>query len=480
MNRRIFSAKRLVGVVLASAPLVLAAGSPVLAQNRGAGAHPGGATAMNPFQRNPGNNPANLGSNPLTYNLASFQPPGRPNNYLTNPLMGNPAGNLAFSNNIGGMGYGGYPAFNFANEYVGPGYGYTNVGGYGGYGGYSSGFLSPGANFMNPYPFSYNMPFGFGNGSYGNPTGLTGGYYSTPFGTTPGYYNSPVPGNALAGALNYQGLLGGVSPFGYGNGYGFGGYGGLGGYGFGGFGGYGGYLGGISPYNEVAAITENYALANSRYNLNTAEAVQAYAAANFYNTMARTTAANNYPMTAPAQSKFPIRWTTNNAQPNRAARHNYLPIAKVVDDKGQIQWPSGAPTSPGDVAAARSDADKAVQDVASAYKKDGRAPVSEVVDAENKVEAYGRKAIETLGADRQADAQGLGLFLGSLEHALNVMGNGVQSIGGAHIKPDNAPKTAGEVLKSSVIDEKAKPKESDNPAPQPGARTAPARSSRTR
>jgi len=64
--------------------------------------------------------------------------------------------------------------------------------------------------------------------------------------------------------------------------------------------------------------------------------------------------------------------------------------------------------------------------------------------------------------DKPAEASGLATFLGSLDYALTTMGDGgTRVIAPDRTKPDNAPKTGGEVLKEGI--DKAKDRGPDSP-----------------
>ncbi|HEX8202638.1 MAG TPA: hypothetical protein VF590_19325, partial [Isosphaeraceae bacterium] len=145
----------------------------------------------------------------------------------------------------------------------------------------------------------------FGQGGFNpllvNPATLGGGLGGNANFGQAGFNPAQFQANAAAGAMapgaggigpggvagtNDPRAIGGFQP-------GYNVFGANGGFGFGPGGG-GASPFGLSPYDEAVLRNQSYALNASRYDLNTAQALQAYQAANFYNTLANTAAAANY------------------------------------------------------------------------------------------------------------------------------------------------------------------------------------------
>ena len=261
-------------------------------------------------------------------------------------------------------------------------------------------------------------------------------------------------------------------------------------FGYGGLGVYGG-LGatiGLSPYDQFTLKDQLYAGNASRYNLQNAQAVQAYAAANYYNTVANNAAASMTPPPANAGVKPTYNVqdgvqtapnAPNNNEGGASPGHNRLRVLSrdaIMDADGNLRWPAPAPND-GDLASDRKALDAAVQKVAADAKgPGGRAPIRDVVDARDKLYAYGNKAMQQVHTNDPPNASGVARFLNSLDHALLAMGQGPTAASNANSavnpaaagvnKLDNAPRSAGDVLRDTIQDDK-KANQPVPPAPAP-------------
>ncbi len=365
-----------------------------------------------------------LGSNALTLNPVSAVAPGQVNNLTNNPLLFNPAGNVGFSGNPNILGTG----TPFANGLPVNGTNLTSV---------------PNSNGFIPFsPITANTGFGNAYAGYG------AGYNNvvmTPFGVYSPY------------GLGYGVGYGGYGP-GYGMGYGlgYGGYGGL------------GYTIGLSPYDQSMIKSQRYGLNASRYNLNNARATKAYAAANFYNDLAAATVASSYKTSTGIKPTYSISTGGAKLSPQvrqemaAHARAEMIPREKLIDKNGHVLWPESMPTSSPEMAREKADVDAAVGVVAHEYATDGRASVRDVATAQEKLRDFGTKAIKELRSDKPAEAAGMAAFLGSLEYAMTTMADSVRTIAADHTRPDNSPKTGGDVLKDTL-----KPDKTDDANKQP-------------
>jgi hypothetical protein len=255
-------------------------------------------------------------------------------------------------------------------------------------------------------------------------------------------------------------------------------------YGIGGGFGFGGATSpyGLSPYDEAMMRDQAYSLNASRYDLNTAQALAAYQAANFYNTMANAAAASNYKQSTGMLPYYNVQTTAARFAPTAGragagtgagvAGRSLLPRAQIIDEQGRVLWPAAAPTSPSDVAAARSGVDQAVRDIVREEQQGRRAPIRGIVAARDQIDAYRRSALEPLRTDSPADAQAVDLFLRSLDNAVVGMGMGTAGGGAApgtvaqDLRPDDAPKTGGDVLKQSIKETRDRD-EAPSPTRQP-------------
>jgi len=388
--------------------------------------NPNGLGAANTFGSNPlifnplsvanGGN-ASLGSNPLAASPINAVAPGQINNAVTNPGLFNPASNASFSN--------------------------------------------------NPSVIATGQPFG-GNGLPINGLGVNGVNNLNPLFSNAGALNSANAGFGSSYATYGGALLASGYPTYFASpAYGLGGYPFMGGY-YPGYYGYGGYFpGGATPYDALLSRYQRGALLSSRYNLNNARASAAYSAANFYNDLAAATAMSSYKTSTGIKPYYNINTGSHHMagairrHDAAAARAQMIPREQLVDDQGQVKWPPTAPNSPSDVGKARSDADAAVATVAGEFHKDGRAAVSDVIAAQDRVRDYASKAMDHLKG-QPAEASGLVTFLASLDYALTTMGDGHRATGPTAVRPDNAPKSGGDVLKDTI--------ERDTPKGEPGTR----------
>lgn len=222
------------------------------------------------------------------------------------------------------------------------------------------------------------------------------------------------------------------SGYGYGNfgGYGFGGYGGVGGgYGIGDFGYVGGTLGngingyngygsyGVTAYDQAMMQNEQYSLANSRYNMQTAQANQAYAEADYYRQKALQASIDNQNLTSGLRQTYGIK----SSQP----RYHHAPVPanaapvdlnSVIGENGAIRWPSIAPQND-----ARHLADEAIGQVASKFRNGKTPDVQSVNDARDALYAYGRPALASIRRVHASKAAEMKDFLNNLDRGLDKM-----------------------------------------------------------
>jgi hypothetical protein len=220
---------------------------------------------------------------------------------------------------------------------------------------------------------------------------------------------------------------------------------------------------GWSPYANLMSRYTRYSMYGNRYNLRNGRAVTPYAASTFYGPLALAAALSESGSTSPLLTpKYPIRTRSTRRQgvvPFRQPdRRDLLPRDQVLDQDGNIQWPSNAPDDSKDLAQERAAADRAVQIAATEAAENGRAKVRDVVEARDKAEAYSRAAIDALQDKNPEAANEMALFAASLDRALVKLSEAPATVAAVtHIRPDNAPKTAGEVVRDAASnDEDAK------------------------
>jgi len=211
----------------------------------------------------------------------------------------------------------------------------------------------------------------------------------------------------------------------------------------------------MSPYYGAGNKYALYDMMAARYGVGNGRVSRAGLAASGLANFALANASKNYKRVPGMRPFYPL-----GSKRDRFARRGggghapaLIPPSKVIDDKGEVLWPDSAPSNTPELSDRRQAVDKAVQRLYET-SKEGRAPVQEVVETQNTLEAYGTAALK---AEQDRDpkvAEGLALFLQSLDRALTVIGqDGPARLGMAEgtgqtqdLKPDSAPKTGGEVL----------------------------------
>jgi hypothetical protein len=263
---------------------------------------------------------------------------------------------------------------------------------------------------------------------------------------------------------------------GYGYGFGWG-------YGYGGFG-YGGYPGygfmGMSLADQWMLKYQQYALNASRYNLMNAEASTAYQAANLMHQQALQTMLQNYSggKYAGGGASVPRTYGDEGGGDGRKPAGD-IPFDQLVARDGQVLWPLGAPED-GDLGSRKQRATAAIQQLLKDRGEGRDAPVRQVVRARRALSDYAVPAAREIKADHPDDYDDWVNYVSSLDRGLRTLA-GLQGAGGRggnatpretniDIRPENQPKSAGDVLKGRVKDEA--PKSSDSPG-SPDAPKAP-------
>ena len=134
---------------------------------------------------------------------------------------------------------------------------------------------------------------------------------------------------ALAGRSDAQG---------YGYGYG--------GWGYGGYGGYGGFGSmGMSLYDQAMVKEQSYMNNAARFNLQNAQAEQAYQAANLIQQRAVNTALENQRLSYQlAKEKYDVRSREAASYQAAMAANPPVPIDQLIDGQGRVLWPDYAPS----------------------------------------------------------------------------------------------------------------------------------------
>lgn len=192
---------------------------------------------------------------------------------------------------------------------------------------------------------------------------------------------------------------------------------GYGGYGFGPFG-YNNTNNPASSFEDPVERQQRIALANSRYDLQTAQTAKAYAEANYFQQQAMAAAQQNEPETppAPVREKYNVRTTTARSRPRASTAAPKVPLDQLMTPEGQIKWPAAAPAD-----AARARVDDAIGAIAKQFKQDGKASVQSVNEARDALYAFGLPALADVRKTKPSSGPEFKDFLNGLDAALTGM-----------------------------------------------------------
>jgi hypothetical protein len=231
---------------------------------------------------------------------------------------------------------------------------------------------------INPNP-SNGAVINYGTNYFYGAPGVYGGFpgvYGAPAVVAPGAYGVVSPGYGFN-----------VGPFGYGD----------------------------NAWSDPIGRQQQYALANSRYDLQNAQANEAYAKANFFQQAAIATALQN--QNAGQAPEIRERYNARTARPKGAARAPKadapLSLDKLMTRQGAILWPDKAPKND-----ARAAVDEAIAKLAQQFATDGKADVQDVNAARDALHAYGQPALNKLRKDHPTLSPAFRTFLNSLDATL--------------------------------------------------------------
>ena len=251
--------------------------------------------------------------------------------------------------------------------------------------------INPGASRGNLPSYGSNTTFSsttvyggfpgvYGGGFYG-PGGYGGGIYGTG-GYGGGVIVAPGPYGVVSPGYNLN-----VGPFGYGGGW-----------------------------SDPIQQQQRYALNNSRYELQNAQASEAYAKANFFQQAAEATARENAQAAAaatPIRERYNVRTTRAKGTTHVPKAAPTLPLDKLMTPAGKVLWPEGAPSDE-----ARTEFDAAIAAVAKDFRDSGHAEVQDVNAARDALYAFGTPALAKVRRENPAKAPALKAFLNSMDATL--------------------------------------------------------------
>lgn len=161
-------------------------------------------------------------------------------------------------------------------------------------------------------------------------------------------------------------------------------------------GGYGGMNMGMSLYEQNLVKDQMAALNASRFNLQNAQAVKSYEAANLLRQQAVSTELDNIQKKMELQERY-------NASPKakqyaalaRLQGYQQIPFDQMVNESGKVNWPNVVP--PGlDLNDRRGAAEKAIEIAVLEARQNGHASIQSVNQARELLIAYGRPTLSRL------------------------------------------------------------------------------------
>jgi hypothetical protein len=173
---------------------------------------------------------------------------------------------------------------------------------------------------------------------------------------------------------------------------------------------------GVSPWNPIVQAQLNLGLRTARYNMYSAWADQANAAANLYYQQAVGQSIQNEQQAM--QARYDVRQRVPQPVPPADSKPKPLPRNEVLKDDGSVRWPESLPSSEA-LDKARSAAEAAIRVAVKEFESSGKASIQSVAEAKSQLFEFGKPAIDQLVRANRGEAQKLLNFLASLERVLN-------------------------------------------------------------
>ncbi len=113
--------------------------------------------------------------------------------------------------------------------------------------------------------------------------------------------------------------------------------------------------------------------------------------------------------------------TPRTMQPKGPQANKLLALNQVLSSEGKVLWPVNTPGS-GELGKSRAAAESAIKVAFQEFKDSGKASVHNVVEAKERLYAYGHPALNKAASQGRQSSQRLLQFLSSLEHSLDSLG----------------------------------------------------------
>jgi hypothetical protein len=181
-----------------------------------------------------------------------------------------------------------------------------------------------------------------------------------------------------------------------------------------------GMAGGAPPaYDPMVQSQLNQAMRQAQGQMNGAAPADPDQAARLFNPDAIVPAAGNPPRNQAMQPRYDVRKKTpRTVQSKDKQASRLLPRSQVLTPEGKVLWPAKAPAE-GELGKSRAAVEEAVKAALKETEGGGKASVRSVVEAKDRLYAYGRPALEKASTQSRQAAQGLLHFFTSLERVLD-------------------------------------------------------------
>jgi hypothetical protein len=184
--------------------------------------------------------------------------------------------------------------------------------------------------------------------------------------------------------------------------------------------GQGGFAG--SPYNPTAQSQLNLGMTPAGYDIYRPPIGAVGQGASTNDLAGAAQAMQNQRQMQVMEPRFDVRKRTPRTLQAKSKQANKpLTRDQVLSPDGKVLWPTKAPGD-GELGKSRAAAEAAIKTAYKEFNADGKASVQNLVEAKERLYAYGHPALEKAGRQNLAAAHSLHHFLFSLEQVLDSLG----------------------------------------------------------
>jgi hypothetical protein len=177
-----------------------------------------------------------------------------------------------------------------------------------------------------------------------------------------------------------------------------------------------------SSYQPMMQSQPNFGMGNAGYGVYGPAPAQIHQGADPYTQDAVAQAMQTQRQMQAMEPRYDVRKKTPKAVQSKSRQANKpLTRSQVLSPDGKVLWPGKAP-SEGELGKSRAAAEAAIEVAFKEFKADGKTSVHNLVEAKERLFAYGHPALEKAASQSRQSAQKLLHFLSSLEQVLNELG----------------------------------------------------------